>query len=461
MNYREILKEARDLYTKAAASTDPAEIEDLVAQAEVAEQRADAAKKAEGIVDEAPVTDGVPTTQAQAIREGLLSAGVAPGVADATIKAMGGNGAGSAPFSRGDDGGKSFRDFLGCIRYGNRSRLRNVYGSKYDAEAFEGIKASFPWMKDLEESSGATGGYTVPTEMLVDELLMVEMGEAVVRPLARSFPMSSRSLTIPMLDQGDQPAEYWKLDYFGGVLSYWTEEGGAKTETEPGFKQLELVAHKLAGYTQASDELLADSPLGIENLLVSLFRGAISTREDFGFLRGTGVGMPLGVLNSTVLLTQNRATANTIEYRDLMRMLDDFMPGSFPNAVWCISHTALPTVLQMEDTAGNNVFVPNATGGVTQPMPGTLLGRPIIITEKLPTIGNTGDVLLADFSYYIIGDRLNTAINSSIHYDFINDLTTWRFVHRVDGQPWLDEPVYIDTANQVSPFVALHANTTS
>jgi hypothetical protein len=46
-----------------------------------------------------------------------------------------------------------------------------------------------------------------------------------------------------------------------------------------------------------------------------------------------------------------------------------------------------------------------------------------------------------------------------MHYAFTQDLTTWRFVFRTDGQPSLSDPIYIDTANQVSPFVAL-LNTT-
>jgi len=264
---------------------------------------------------------------------------------------------------------------------------------------------------------------------------------------------------IPILDQGDTPAAYWKLDYYGGVLSYWTAESGAKTETEPEFEQMELVAHKLAGYTQASDELLADSAVALEGLLMGLFRGAIATREDFAFLRGNGVGMPLGILNANCLVTQDRATANTIEYRDLARMMDQIM--GYSSAYWVVDQTAMPELLQMEDGAGNNVLVPNASGGITQEMPMSILGRPLVITEKLPNLGTTGDVLLANFDYYIIGDRQNTTIQSSEHYAFINDLTTWRFVHRVDGQPWLPAPIYIDTTNTVSPFVALHANTTS
>jgi HK97 family phage major capsid protein len=89
----------------------------------------------------------------------------------------------------------------------------------------------------------------------------------------------------------------------------------------------------------------------------------------------------------------------------------------------------------------------------------TLYGLPIIFSEKLPALGTQGDILLADMSYYYILDRGGLAIDASEHYAFVNDLTTWRFVYRTDGQPSLSDPIYIDTTNQVSPFCVLAATT--
>ena len=446
MDYRELFKKARELYVEAADADDIEERKDLEAQADDVMNRAELAQKAAGIPTSDDLDDktgtGVPTPEAKGIADLMANQNYTDNQIKNVLAALDKDNAPGAPVNV-ESKEATFGEYLVAVRHNDMDALKAM-GSR----------------KDMEEGDGVSGGYTVPTQQL-SELLMVPDSEAVVRPRARKIPMRSRSLTIPMLDQGDTPAAYWKLDYYGGVLSYWTEESGAKTETEPEFKQLELVAHKLAGYTQASDELLADSAIGLESMLLDLFRRSIVTREDFAFLRGTGVGMPLGVLNSGALVTQDRATANNIEYRDLARMMDQLLPSCYGNAVWAVSMTALPELLQMEDGAGNNVFIPNESGGVTQAMPGSIFGMPIIVTEKLPNLGTTGDVLLADFTYYIVGDRQNTSIASSEHYAFINDLTTWRFVHRVDGQPWLDEPIYIDTTNTASPFVALHANTTS
>lgn len=440
----ELLLQARKLYQKAMASEDPEERKDLEAQADDLLERGKIEQKMKGIeIPDDPMPPKANRTgEGTKLADLMANSGYTDDQISAVLKSLG-NTEGQWTV----DVGKAkkdydFRDFLVAVRNGDRKALKAM-GSK----------------KDMTEGDGTSGGYLVPTESRGD-LLRVPDSAAVVRPRARKIPMKRRSLTMPMLDQGSTPAAYWKLDYYAGVLSYWTEEGGAKTESEPEFKQMELVAHKLAGYTQVSDELLADSGQALGPLLTSLFRGTITMREDFAFLRGTGVGEPMGILNSPVLVTQNRAVSNDIYYRDLTRMLGNFLPSSYGNATWVASYLALPYLLTMEDGAGNNVFIPNATGGVTQRIPGTILGRPLVVTEKVPSIGNTGDVMLCDFTYYILGDRQSISIQSSEHYDFVKDLTTWRFTHRVDGQPWLDAPIYTDTTNTVSPFVALHQDST-
>jgi len=442
------MRQAAEKARKAADASDVEEIERLEAEADELERKARSLKKADGL-DQA-ADDGksdnksIEKPEAGLLRENLKRAGFEDATIAGVLKAVEGSELGG-DYSVSNDGEKSFGDFLLAVYNEDKSRLKNVYGSIY--------------AKDLVESSGASGGYTVPTEQM-DEVLRVEAGDAIVRPRARVIPMSRRNLTIPALNQSDEPAEYWKLDYYGGVLSYWTEEGGAKTETEPSFRQMELVAHKLAGYTQASDELLSDSATALEVLLSDMFRNTIMMREEFAFFRGSGVGEPEGILECDALLTQDRTTANEINFNDVARMVGLLMPNSLSKAVWVVDQTALPQLIMMQDGAGNNVFVPNQSGGVTQSIPGSILGRPVLVTEKLESLGTTGDFLLADFSYYVIGDRQQTVIASSRDYAFINDLTTWRFTHRVDGQPWLDAPIYIDDDdNQVSPFVALHEDT--
>jgi HK97 family phage major capsid protein len=414
----------------------------------------------EGIVVEGEAGDGPPAEDNQTkstevemsettVDEAALISGIVNGLdgvlADSMIKAMQAYADKQAEATKARamsvedaldklEGTKSFGDWLIAVRNRDNKRLKEVYGST----------------KVMVEQTGAEGGYLVPTEYLNDMVEAPEPFVEVVQPRARVIRGSRRSIQIPVLDQTGAFAAAGKPNYWGGLLSYWTEEAAGKTTTEPDFKQLELVAHKLAGYTQASDELLADSAIGLDQMLRGLFAGAVRWRRDYAYLRGTGVGQPLGVINSGALLTTARDVANQISANDIHSLLQIFMPSSMGHAVWVISQTCMEQIAALGDGT-NYIWAPNAQ----EPLPMRLYGIPVIWTEKLPALGTTGDILLADFNYYYIYERGGLAIDVSQHYAFTSDLTTWRFVYRTDGQPSLSAPIYIDNANQISPFVAL------
>jgi len=309
--------------------------------------------------------------------------------------------------------------------------------------------------KDLVEGVGASGGFLVPTEFY-SQLMAVDAESAIVRPRATKIRMRRRQVDIPVLDQTTTTAgiPHW----YGGMIFYWTEEATSKTETQPKFRKISLVAHKLTGYTEVSDELLDDSAISLSDFFNSSlgFAGGISWLEDYAFLRGTGAGPPQGVVTAGATITVPRgATTTPVVYLDIVNMMESFLPSA--RGVWVMNQTVMSNLFQM--TVGtSNVWQPNMQAGV----PGNLFGMPVIFTEKLPAVGTAGDVLLADFRYYLIGDRQATTIESTqFGTGWQYDLTSWRAVHRVDGQPWLSTSLtYQDGTVAVSPFVILGAKTT-
>jgi HK97 family phage major capsid protein len=305
-----------------------------------------------------------------------------------------------------------------------------------------------PEQKQLAENVGATGGFLVPVEFRAT-LLEWAWENNVIRQRATVIPMNRRQLQIPTLDQTGTAANATRQ--YGGVVATWTEEAGQKDETEPDFRQINLVAHKLVTFTIASDELLADSAIALTTLLSRLFGGAIEWETDWAFLRGTGAGMPIGVLNAGATFVEPRQTAGTITIDDIIQMIAHHQ-GNTP--LWHITREAFPTIAQLNGPAGNPsyVFIPNAREGI----PATLFGFPIEWTEKLPRLGTQGDILLSSWDMYLIGDRQQTTIDTSIHFRFRWDQTCWRAVIRIDGQPWLSQPVTLADGNwQISPFVIL------
>ena len=278
-----------------------------------------------------------------------------------------------------------------------------------------------------------------------------------MRPLATSIPMTRDTINIPRVVDTTHASSV-----FGGIVAYWIEEAGAKTRTEPAFGQIKLIPKKLTGYTYASDELLADSAIALEALLIQQFGSAIGWYEDLAFLRGSGVGEPLGIFQSGALIQPIRAVANQVALADLANIMARMYPDSLygPNTIWILSPAVLAQLIQMVATVITWMPSGGGVGGASQRIPASIMGMPFRITEKVPTLGTSGDIGLYDLSYYLIGDRQDLRIDSSTHVRFTTDETAWRFVERVDGQPWVDAAFTpYNGGNTLSPFVQLSSAT--
>ena len=285
-----------------------------------------------------------------------------------------------------------------------------------------GIPASK--LKALNEGDDTAGGFLVPEEFQA-EVVRYATEAAVIRPRARTFSMGRDILSLPKLDQSS--------DNFAGVELYWTEEADLKVESEPVFGKITLNAKKVIGLVPASDEVLADSAVNLANYLVSLFGEAIGYEEDYRFIRGTGMGQPLGIINTTGINLIERDTSARILVDDIVDMYTGHPAYADSNAVWLVTKAGMGQLLQMgyESTGGITLFMANLRDSVSP----TLFGKSIVLTEKLPALGLKGDIILADLKQYYIGDRGGLEVASSIHDRFRYDETVFRFVKRVDGQP--------------------------
>jgi HK97 family phage major capsid protein len=277
---------------------------------------------------------------------------------------------------------------------------------------------------------------------------------AVVRKRATIIPMTGRSIQVPVLDVTTAQAA-GDTAFLGGVVGRWMDEAGPLNETEPAFKQLELTNHELMGYSKISNTLLADSAVGLETFLLTLFGRAIAWYEDYAFLRGNGVGKPQGVLNATALISVSpRSGASAFALSDAANMLSRMLPGWNPaSTVWAVHPTILPKLMTMTANANSTVvWIDNARDRPKM----ALFGIPVETTEKLPALNTLGDVLLLDLQHYLIGDRQQVEITFSDHVAFLNNQGVWRFISRIDGQPWVRDKITLsDNSSTVSPFVGL------
>jgi HK97 family phage major capsid protein len=170
------------------------------------------------------------------------------------------------------------------------------------------------------------------------------------------------------------------------------------------------------------------------------------------------VGEPLGVLNGSGLISVARTTGGTDgedTFTDVVNIFTRLLPGSYGTAVWLAAPAVVPHLLQMTmSTSGGGVPSWLTGGQLIQGAPLTLLGRPLIITEKVPNLASAGDLALVDFSHYLIGDRQMVQATSSPHYKFASDVTAYKVLERVDGRPWVNTPLTPkNNGPTLSPYV--------
>lgn len=310
----------------------------------------------------------------------------------------------------------------------------------------------------MEEGDLSQGGYLVPEEFKA-ELLQKRLESSIVYARARRVPMATNRIVFPADVDDDHSA-----DYFGGITIYRTAEGGDKTPKNPVFGQIALTLHKLTGYCVVSDELIQDSPISIEAIIRDKFSQAISFVQDYDFLRGNGVNQALGIFHAQnpaliPVVIESGQDADTIVYENIVKMWTRMYPAGHANAVWIANINTFPQLSGMNMAVGSGgvpVWMP--AGGVSGAPYASLMGRPLLFTEKMATLGDLYDIGLVDLSQYIIGEKGGLNFATSIHIRFMQDEMAFRFVMRYDGQPtWLTTltPKGGSSAGTLSPFITL------
>lgn len=290
---------------------------------------------------------------------------------------------------------------------------------------------------------GPSGGFNVPREF-IPNLLMAEDDSYLVRPRATIIPAGQSpdaGVDMPALDQGDSSNMY------GGVEVAWIAEGEEKPATEAGFKQVSLTPKEVAAHIPVTDKLLrnwAAAGMVLQNLL----RKALLAAEDDAFIAGTGTGRPLGFLaaGTTARIDVPREVANSISWIDTLNMEE----AAFGNSIYVCSRTARTVLSQIKDADGNYIY-----RGPREGFPPTLNGRPIIMHDAMPGLGQLGDLCLVDLSYYLIKDGFGIVVAASEHQNFTKNQTVIKAFTNVDGKAWLTEPLTTRGGDKVSPFVAL------
>lgn len=312
----------------------------------------------------------------------------------------------------------------------------------------------------LTELHDSEGGFLIPTEFRA-ELLKLAEEKSNLMARCMPVPMSTNSVSIPYIKGVDRSGGY----IHGAIKLSWIEEEAVKDVTKPKFGLVTLTLHELAGFAYTSNQILEDSPISLQPLLTACFSDAFAWTMDNVLINGTGSGQPLGILNApclTSITKETGQTADTILFENIVKMEARLLPASEGKAIFLANKNVFPQLATMSfpvGTAGVPVYLPaNEASGKPYK---TLMGRPLIFTEHCQKLGDKGDIFLADYSQYLLGQKKGRGIqaDTSMHLKFDYDQTAFRFTFRVDGQPWLPSkitPRYA-TTDYLSPFVTLDA----
>jgi HK97 family phage major capsid protein len=307
----------------------------------------------------------------------------------------------------------------------------------------------------LNESIGAEGGFLVQPDF-ASELIKRSYDMGAILSRVRKFPVSGNTLTINGVDETSRAnGSRW-----GGVEAHWLVEGGTKAAHKPKFYQHKLELRKLASLCYVTDELLQDS-VALGSIVEQAFSEEIMFKTENAIVNGSGAGEPLGIMNGGCMISvtkENNQAADTVVFENILKMWSRAWGAGRKNAVWLISQDVEPQLYSMGlavGAGGSAVYLPS--GGLSVAPYATLFGRPVLPVEYCDNVGDSGDIILADFSQYALIDK-PAATAYSIHFMFSTDEQTFRVVYRVDGQPlWKNALTPYNGGSTLSPFVKLDA----
>lgn len=348
---------------------------------------------------------------------------------------------------RGDVGRGGFRnmgEFSLCVRdaitradAGAQTRLRNAattYGS-------EGV--------------GADGGFLVPPDFR-REIVEKVMGEGSLLDRTDRLVTASNSMVLPK----DETTP-WQNS--GGILSYWEGEADALQETKVALQTNNIRLNKLTTLVKVTDELLEDAAL-LDTYLRRKAPVKMTAKINTAIINGTGVGQPLGILRSGALVTvpiEVSQEADSIYFENIIKMASRLYVGDNATPVWLINQNTLPALSSMRfvRTADSPVPVWLPANGLAGRRFSTLMGYDVVPVQACPKLGDLGDIILGDMSAYLTATKgTDIRTDVSIHLHFDQDITSYRFIMRVAGQPWWAAPITPQNASEtLGSFIALEA----
>ena len=252
--------------------------------------------------------------------------------------------------------------------------------------------------------------------------------QPVLVPLCAVKQAQSGQYIYTKLNQSANSGEW------GGVTVTWASEGTTKTATELGATRGTLYTYELNAYTSATETLVATSAFDLGMEIVNALKGAVGYAIDHAVVNGLGhaSNQPEGINVNADVQTQTRATANQVNYADLVNLIGKVSPHLRPMCSFMLSDQAYIELLGKKDSYGRPLFAGDPSQGLYK----TLLGFPYVVSNSFANLGSDGDVFFGSLQgYYLPVERDVVISSSNVAADaFLKNLVYWKIHSHVGGK---------------------------
>ncbi len=256
-------------------------------------------------------------------------------------------------------------------------------------------------VKLLSSDSDPNGGYWVASAMS-DQVVQKVFETSAMRKLIAVETISGDALEVP--------------EDVNEASAGWTAEQATRPETAtPDIGVRRIPVHELYAQPKATQTLLDDARIDVENWLANKIADKISRMENTAFISGDGIGKPRGILtypagtsNPGQVQQINSGSASALTADGLRSVYYALKSPYADNASWLLSRSSVEAVSKLKDSNGQYLWQPGLQAGEPQ----TLMGRPIERMEDMPNVAsNSLSVAFGDWKQaYTAVDRTGVRI---------------------------------------------------
>lgn len=248
----------------------------------------------------------------------------------------------------------------------------------------------------LMVGDNSKGGYLAPSGM-VDALVKFLDNNVFMRQLGTVLPPTTdKSVGVVSYDTDPNDAT-WTAEVPASDLS---------EDTAARFGKREMIPHLLTKLLKVSKKILRSSSMDVVSFLIGRLGYKFAITEEQAFLTGDGAQTPLGIFTASTngITTSQDVTASSataFAADDLINTLYDLKEAYIRSSTWLLSREAVKRARKLKDGNGQYLWQPGLAG-----QPGTLLDRPYVMSEYVPSTYTTGLYVAAvgDLSHYWIQD---------------------------------------------------------